>query len=102
MERDPARCFPPAGIWGRGMVFDEQRQDKLSARAYKYIFTGFHDAANAIRYFDAATRRIKVSHNFKFLAPSPPDTVATVPLAPKGEIHLTSAHWKHPIWEQCP
>ena len=41
---------------------------------------------NAVRYFDSTTQRIKVSHNFKFPTPSPPDPVATVPLAPEGEL----------------
>ena len=74
-------------------------QDKLSACAYKYIFTGFHDAANTICYFDAATQWIKVSHNFKFSTPSPPTAKANIPLMPKGELDGSGGDPsdKHPL-----
>jgi len=48
-------------------VLDESNnRSKLSLRSNKMKFTGFMDGLKSIRYYDAATRSIKVSRNFAF------------------------------------
>ena len=48
-------------------VLDESKnRSKLSPRSNKMKFTRFMDGSKSIRYYDAATRLIKVSRNFAF------------------------------------
>lgn len=47
-------------------VLTKGAHDKMKPRAHKYIFTGFEDGPKAIRYYDANTRKIKISQNFTF------------------------------------
>ena len=49
----------------------ELHLDKMQSRARQYIFTGFADEAGAIRYYNAATRKIKVSWNLYFQRSDP-------------------------------
>jgi hypothetical protein len=48
-------------------VLDESKnRSKLSPKSKKMKFTGFMDGSKSIRYYDAATRSIKMSRNFAF------------------------------------
>jgi Reverse transcriptase (RNA-dependent DNA polymerase) len=48
-------------------VLDESKnRSKLSPKSKKMKFTGFMDGSKSIRYYDAATRSIKISRNFAF------------------------------------
>ena len=48
-------------------VLDEtQNLSKLKPKARKMVFMGFIDGSKSIRYYDATTRRIKVSRNVSF------------------------------------
>src|SRR3984885_11657310 len=48
-------------------VLDESNnRSKLGPRSKKMKLTGFIEGSKSIRYYDAATRQIKVSRNFAF------------------------------------
>jgi len=48
-------------------VLDETlNKSKLAPRLRKMIFVGFEDGSKVVRYWDRATRRIKVSRNVAF------------------------------------
>lgn len=46
-------------------------RSKLLPRSKKFVFVGFEDGPKAVRYFDATTRKIKVSRNFVFSEKEP-------------------------------
>ena len=64
-------------------VLDESTGlSKLNPRAKKMVFMGFVDGSKSIRYYDASTRKIKVSRNVSFNeneAPSILDYIAVIP-----------------------
>src|ERR1700709_1046384 len=45
----------------------------MSPKSVKRTFTGFADGPRAIKYYDAQTRQIRVSRNYKFLSPAQND-----------------------------
>ncbi|KAI0995437.1 hypothetical protein K3495_g12742 [Podosphaera aphanis] len=48
-------------------IFEELSRAKIQPKARKCRFTGFEEGPKAIRYYDATTRRIKVSRNYNFM-----------------------------------
>jgi hypothetical protein len=48
-------------------ILDETKdKSKLAPRSKKMVFVGFEDGSKAVRYWDKATRKIKVSRNVAF------------------------------------
>ena len=47
-------------------VLLEGQPDKLWPKAAKFVLTGYNDDSSSIRYYDARTRRIRSSQNFRF------------------------------------
>ena len=45
--------------------------NKLAAKSEKFTFVGFLDEPRAVHFYDAHTRSITTSHNFRFLKDSP-------------------------------
>ena len=45
--------------------------NKLAAKSEKFTFVGFLDGLRAVHFYDARTRSITTSHNFRFLKDSP-------------------------------
>jgi hypothetical protein len=46
-------------------------QSKLQPKSDKHTFVGFADGPRAIKYYDAKTRRVKMTRNYKFLHEPP-------------------------------
>ncbi len=69
-------------------ILDEGNSAKTEPKANKMSFVGFEDGSKAIRYYDARTRKVLVSHNFTFPQPSPPESTETVsvPIPPPPSI----------------
>ena len=42
-------------------------RSKLDPKAIKHIFVGYEDGLCAIRYYDATTRQVSISRNYKFV-----------------------------------
>jgi len=55
-------------------ILNEGQLTKLQPKSTKHTFMGFVDGPKAIKYYDAATRQVRVSHNFHFPVISTPQT----------------------------
>jgi len=72
-------------VW---ILDEDKNRSKLAPKSKKMIFTGFEDGPKAVRYYDAATRKIKVSQNFAFNKNEEPrlETSSNIPGLPaEGE-----------------
>jgi hypothetical protein len=61
-------------VW---ILREGQNIPKLDAKTETHIFVGFIDSPKAIKYYNAQTRQIKVSRNYRFTAVS--DTLTPEP-----------------------
>jgi transposase InsO family protein len=68
-------------VWIR----EEGSIGKLEPRANRFIFVGFEDGPKAVRYYDQAKRRIKVSRNYVFDGELPEDGVPDRDVQIEGE-----------------
>jgi len=55
-------------------ILNKGQLTKLQPKSTKHTFMGFMDGPKAIKYYDAATRQVRVSHNFHFPVISTPQT----------------------------
>jgi hypothetical protein len=56
-------------VW---ILCEQPNISKLEPKSVKQIFIGFEDGPKAIKYYDSATRHVKISHNYTFyLADTP-------------------------------
>src|SRR6202522_967132 len=72
-------------------IFDESiDKSKLAPKSNKMMFVGFIDGLKSVRYYDAKTRKIKVSRNFTFTENGQPDEIGEMTKIPslqaEGEI----------------
>lgn len=65
-------------------ILSEGLKDKMKSKAHKYVFTGFEEGPKAVRYYDASSRRIKISRNYTFRN-EPSTEIAVIPLSNEGE-----------------
>ena len=49
-------------------ILNEGQLTRLQPRSMKHTFVGFVDGPKAIKYYDASTRQVRVSHNYQFPA----------------------------------
>jgi len=73
-------------VW---ILDEDKNRSKLAPKSKKMIFTGFENSPKAVRYYDAATRKIKVLQNFAFNENEEPrlETSSNVPGLPaEGEL----------------
>jgi len=72
-------------VW---ILDEDKNRSKLAPKSKKMVFTGFEDGPKAVRYYNAATQKIKVSQNFAFNENKEPrlETSSNVPGLPaEGE-----------------
>ena len=50
-------------VW---VLYETKGRSKLAPKSNKFIFVGFHDGLKSVHYYDAKTRKIKVSCNVAF------------------------------------
>ena len=49
------------------VLLESTTRSKLMAKSEKHIFVGFADGPKAIKYYNARTRQVKITRNFRFL-----------------------------------
>jgi len=72
-------------VW---ILDEDKNRSKLAPNSKKMVFTGFENGPKAVRYYDAATWKIKVSQNFAFNENEEPrlETSSNIPGLPaEGE-----------------
>jgi hypothetical protein len=67
-------------------ILIEGDKSKLSPKSEKYTFVGFEDGPKAVRYYDAQTRKIKVSRNFIFSEAENKEPATEIETSPRLEL----------------
>jgi hypothetical protein len=69
-----------APVW---ILLQGQKEDrKMLPKSKRQIYLGFDDRAKAVKYYNAETRKVLTSCNFRHITPSPPTPPEEVIIAP--------------------
>ena len=76
-----------APVW---ILLQGQKEDrKMLPKSKRQVYVGFDDGAKAVKYYNAETRKILTSHNFRHINPppaTPPEPIIIAPSEqPEGE-----------------
>jgi transposase InsO family protein len=77
---------------------------KMLPKSKRRAFVGFEDGPKAIKYYNAETRKILTSQNYRFLTPqenSPPEEIVVAPDVPhEGELRGSAPPTSDPLIDQ--
>jgi len=77
----------------------QQIQRKMLPKSQRRVLVGYDDGSKSVKFYNASTRNILTSRNYKFLTlsdPSPPEEVAIEPPGDKGETNLPKDRGRTP------